>query len=277
MSSSAKSLVAADIGNTRLKLGVFDRPLPTNDLPEPTAEFALPLLNRSGNFDREALAAWCRSNITDDATWIVSSVHRGAANQLIGAITAQSKEQGHNWIVRELTRGDVPLVVKLDEPERVGIDRLLGAVAADFLRQPGGSVIVVDLGTVTKLALLTEPGTFEGGAMLPGLVMSARVLEEQTDALPYVDVGQWRHPPAPLGKATEPAIEAGLFWGTLGAIRELIARLAEGVPDRPAVIVTGGAAPLVAEALASTSDFPVRHLPHLVLSGIALVGQAIEA
>jgi type III pantothenate kinase len=75
--------------------------------------------------------------------------------------------------------------------------------------------------------------------------------------------------PSPLGKSTEAAIQAGLFWGAVGAIRELIARLSAGLAHQPQVFVTGGAAQHVAETL--SQDWPVRHVPHLVLAGIAIV------
>ena len=89
-------------------------------------------------------------------------------------------------------------------------------------------------------------GAFAGGAILPGMAMSARALEEQTDALPRVAVERWLDPPAPLGKATEPAIEAGLFWGAVGAIRELVGQYVEATCVGPDVFVSGGGSQLIA-------------------------------
>jgi type III pantothenate kinase len=102
--------------------------------------------------------------------------------------------------------------------------------------------------------------------------MSARALAEQTDALPQLGMNSLEAPPAALGKSTADAIEAGLYWGAVGAIRELVARLSAGFAGTPELFLTGGASPQVAELLGA--DQPARHVPHLVLSGIALVAGA---
>jgi type III pantothenate kinase len=116
---------------------------------------------------------------------------------------------------------------------------------------------------------LAGDGAFAGGAILPGIAISARALAEQTDALPHVAMEQLEQPPSPLGKSTVSAIEAGLYWGVLGAIRELISRLASGLSQPPELFVTGGASRQVADLLKTQGT--VRHMPNLVLSGIALV------
>jgi type III pantothenate kinase len=154
------------------------------------------------------------------------------------------------------------------------MDRLVGAVAADRLRNKDRVAIVVDMGTATKVGLLTEVGAFVGGAILPGLAMSARALEEQTDALPHVDVERWQQPPLPLGKSTVPAIEAGVFWGAVGAVRELIKQFLHNLTPPPDVFVSGGSSQLVAEILAKDASLAVRYMPHLVLSGVAIVDAA---
>jgi type III pantothenate kinase len=101
--------------------------------------------------------------------------------------------------------------------------------------------------------------------------MSARALEEHTDALPRVALDHLEHPPAPIGKSTMPAIEAGLYWGAVGAVRELISQMSKSLPAPPEVFLTGGASSHVANLLEANSPYLVHHLPHLVLSGIALV------
>jgi type III pantothenate kinase len=154
------------------------------------------------------------------------------------------------------------------------MDRLMGAVAADRLRTAGRAAIIADLGTAIKVHVVSDAGAFMGGAILPGLAMSARALDEQTDALPRVNVEQWEKPPVSLGKATVPAIESGLFWGAVGAIRELVGRLSQDLPPHPELFVTGGGSKLVAEVLSQDEGLIVRHVPHLVLSGIALVDTA---
>jgi type III pantothenate kinase len=189
-------------------------------------------------------------------------------------VAVLGKALGRKFALRQIAFADVPLVVEVDAPERVGMDRLMGAVAADRLRPADRPAIVVDLGTATKVCLLTDVGAFVGGAILPGLAMSARALEEQTDALPHVDVERWQRPPQPLGKSTVPAIESGIFWGTVGAVRELVGQLSKSLASPPAVFITGGWSPLVAKVLAEDASLDLRHVPHLVLSGVAIVDAA---
>jgi type III pantothenate kinase len=276
MPSTPTTLIAADIGNTRVKLGRFDRNTATHGLPEPTATCELPLENKAGDFDTGRFGDWCRANIAGDAAWVLSSVHRGATEKLQATLTAIRNQSGHDWNCRQLLFADVPLVIEVDAPERVGMDRLMGAVAADRLRPADRAAIVVDLGTATKLSLLSDVGAFVGGAIMPGLAMSARALEEQTDALPHIDVDRWQRPPMPVGKSTVPAIEAGLFWGTVGAVRELIHQFATGFAEPPIVMITGGSSELVAQVLGEGGEIELRHEPHLVLSGVA-IADAVES
>jgi type III pantothenate kinase len=275
MPCAPANLVAVDIGNSRIKLGLFDRGGDSPELPVPLESLELPLAHPAGEFDEKLLTHWCNKNIAGDALWRMSSVHRGATERLIAAAAA-AKQPGREWTLRQIAHAEVPLATEVDYPDRVGMDRLLAALAANRLRAADRAAIVVDLGTAIKVDLVTAAGAFAGGAILPGLAMSARALEEQTDALPHIEVDHWREPPYPLGKSTVPAIESGLFWGAVGAIRELSARYAAELPTPPDFFITGGSAPLVAQVLASTCDFPVRHLPHLVLSGIALMDQAYK-
>jgi type III pantothenate kinase len=274
MQPTSNSLVAVDIGNSRIKLGRFERGATTLGLPQPTATLELPLTSRSGAFDAEPLSNWCREQVAGDAAWLVSSVHRGATERLEAALTAIGRTLGTEWSLRQITFEQVPLVVEVDAPERVGMDRLMGAVAADRLRPVDRAAIVVDLGTATKAALVTDVGAFVGGAIWPGLSMSAAALHEQTDALPLVEVAHWQAPPLVLGKSTVPAMESGIFWGAVGAVRELVQKLSFGHEPLPVVFVTGGNSRLVAEVLAKEASLELQHLPHLVLSGVAIVDAA---
>jgi type III pantothenate kinase len=148
----------------------------------------------------------------------------------------------------------------------------MAAFAANRLRRADRAAIVVDLGTAIKVDVVTREGAFAGGAILPGLAMSARALDEQTDALPRIAVDRWQSPPQALGKSTEPAIEAGLFWGAVGAIRELVEQYANEFGPSPDLFASGGASQLVAGVLSQRNGLQVVHVPHLVLGGIALLG-----
>ena len=273
-----KSLVAVDIGNSRIKMGTFvcatlrAQLSSSAGLPEPTGTFDIPI-NLAGEFDLDRLVTWCHQHVREPTMWLVGSVHRGAWDRLATAIEGWAAQSKVSCEVRRLTYFDLPLEIRVDEPSRVGIDRLLGAVAANRLRDPRRPAVVVDLGTAITVDLIEADGAFAGGAILPGIAMSARALAEQTDALPKLPLTELNEPPNALGKSTTAAIEAGLFWGTVGAIRELIARLSTTLVTQPEVFLTGGASRHVAELLRNDAAQAVQHVPHLVLSGIAIVAE----
>jgi type III pantothenate kinase len=274
---ASPNLIAVDIGNSRIKLGEFPNACGSLNhlslLPEPAKTLECATRNDAGEIDLTQLSGWLEEHVSDRTKWWVASVQRVVAKHLNEILAGKAKRLGIDLSVRQLTYRDVPLAVSIDQPERVGIDRLLGALAADRLRQRDRAAIIVDLGTAITVDLLQADGAFAGGAILPGIGMSARALAEQTDALPQVDVTRQEIAPPALGKSTETAIQAGLYWGALGAIRELILRLSSGLWQHPQVFVTGGAGQRVAAAL--SQERPVQHVPHLVLAGIALVGARI--
>ena len=199
--------VAVDVGNSRTKLGLFDRRFPQDGalLPEPTGTISV------ANEDTvsEGLGNWLAGFESGKLSWSIGSVNRPAATRLI------------NWLYRHrpdepitlLAAGDLPLDVRLDRPDMVGIDRLLDAVAANRLRRPGHQAVLVDVGSAITVDLVSSEGEFSGGAILPGLAMSARALHAFTDLLPQVEAAELGTPPPPLGTATVPAVQSGLFWG----------------------------------------------------------------
>jgi type III pantothenate kinase len=283
---SPKALIAVDIGNSGIKFGRFSREDDAADnsgeaggrtmfcLPEPTSTIDLPIAHATGEFDSAALAKWCEANASSDTRWSVGSVHRGAAALLSGTLSTWAKELKLEWPIRALAYQALPLKVRVDEPAKVGIDRLLAALAANRLRATNTAAIVIDLGTAITVDLVEADGAFAGGAILPGISMASRALAEQTDALPHVVLDDSKASPSPLGKSTITAIEAGLYWGTVGAVTQLVSQLSIDLATSPDVFITGGAAPIVIDAL--SKNVPIRYEPHLVLSGIALLESSVS-
>jgi type III pantothenate kinase len=263
--------VAVDIGNSRIKIGRFNR-ADQSPLPQPASILDISITDHAtGHFDAAELDAWCRTNVSSRTEWLIGTVHRTAGQRLVAAANDWSQRTQIECPTRILSFRDIPLQISVDEPSRVGVDRLLGAVAANRLRQADRAAIIVDLGTAITVDLLDAGGTFAGGAILPGIGMSARALAEQTDALPRVAMEHLEKSPSPLGKSTEAAIQAGLYWGAVGAIRELITMLASGMSQPPELFFTGGASQQVAQLFAQHGS--VHHVPHLVLAGIAIVNE----
>ncbi len=252
---TAADLIAVDIGNSRIKLGRFSLAR-NSSLPEPTETLSVstqedwPLQVRD----------WVGPS---PKRTVVGSVSRPIAKQLEAALRSSPDE----W--HQLTLPDLPIETRVEHPGQVGIDRLLAAVGANILRQPDRPAILIDLGTAITVDLVAPDGVFEGGAILPGPGLAAWALAEATDALPYVRLEELDASPEAIGRSTEGALAAGLFWGAIGAIRELIDRQRDGLTTTPQVFLTGGAAPSVARLIGGP-DYTVRHLPHLTLAGIVV-------
>jgi type III pantothenate kinase len=198
-------------------------------------------------------------------SWWIGSVNRPSATRLIDWIRSHRPHDA----IRLLAAGDLPLRVALQRPDMVGIDRLMDAVAANQLRRAGHAAVVVDVGSAITVDFVSDDGVFHGGSILPGIAMSARALHTFTDLLPLIDMSELMAPPPALGTSTEAAMRSGLFWGTVGAIRQLIVELAGEKIERTDVFLTGGAGPAVAELLGRSA----RHVPHLTLSGIAVAAR----
>lgn len=262
---SATPLIAADVGNARIKLGLFAGGCAEN-LPEP--ERTLSLLGNAPQW--EQIERWLETAEPPRAckhapyTWWIASVNRPAATRLIDWLGQHRPEDR----ITLLAAGDLPLEVRVPRPDMVGIDRLVDAVAVNRLRQVDRPAVIVDVGTAITVDLVSADGAFLGGAILPGIEMAARALHHFTDLLPLVNLSDLDAPPPALGTATQSAMRSGLFWGTVGAIRQLIEQLSQTADgqSRPEVFLTGGAGAAVAGLLGPD----VHYVPNLTLSGIAV-------
>ncbi len=258
---SQPCLVAVDIGNARTKLGLFGDGSAAG-IPEPVR--TLPLWDDAPESDQ--ISPWLADDGRQPLRWWIASVNRPAATRLIDWLGEHRRQDR----ITLLASGDLPLVIHLERPDMVGIDRLVDAVAANRLRQADRAAVIVNVGTAITVDLVSADGAFRGGAILPGIQMSARALHEFTDLLPLVDVAELIVPPPALGTGTVPAMKSGLFWGAVGAIRQLIDELCKAAPGgragQPHVFLTGGAAEGVAELLGAEA----RYVPNLTLAGIAL-------
>jgi len=134
--------------------------------------------------------------------------------------------------INEKTAG---IRVNVPKPSQVGADRIANAAAARALY--GAPVIVVDYGTGTTFDVVDRKGDYVGGAILPGLGISLRALHDYTAKIPLVSFGE---PRFALGRTTETAIKSGVFYGALGATRELLRRIRGELGKAAPAVATGG-------------------------------------
>jgi len=133
----------------------------------------------------------------------------------------------------------LPVAVRVDPGTNVGPDRLVNTAGAfDLL---GGDLIIVDFGTATTFDVVDVDGAYIGGVIAPGVNLSLEALHQAAAALPHVDVTT---PAQVIGKNTEACMQSGVFWGYVGLIKEICARI-KAEHGRPMQVVsTGGLAPL---------------------------------
>lgn len=255
-------LVAVDVGNSRIKFGLFEHPAthppPAGTLPVCRQAVAVPI---DAPLPWDVLRGWIDGGTPPrTAGTIAGSNPTGVARVL--------DEWPAEWapLVTVSAPAGLGIPMSVLQPHRVGIDRALNALAANVVRPADAASVIVDTGTATTVDRVSADGVFEGGAILPGFELCAKALHRYTALLPLIEIEELAaETHAPLGRNTREALRSGLFWGQLGAVRELLARLAPDGSPAPLVLLTGGGAGLLAPHLPAA-----RWEPHLALQGLVL-------
>ena len=254
-------LLAVDIGNTNITMGVFD--------------------------DDDLAAKWRiatdASRLADEYALMVNQLlpYRGLSPAKVSAVAVCSVVPPLTPTFVELCRanfGVEPLVVGAgtrtgirilyDNPRDVGADRIADAAAA--LHLYGGPAIVVDMGTATVFDAISEKGEYLGGAIAPGLSVASDALFHSTSMLRRVDLAM---PPQAIGKNTVHAIQSGLVLGSAEMVKGMVARFDRELGGGSKVIGTGGLAALI-ERVANIFDVVDEDL---TLAGLKLIHQMNES
>jgi len=152
--------------------------------------------------------------------------------------------------------------IRVDRPEEVGADRLVNALAAH--QRFGGPLIVVDFGTATTFDVVDRDGAYLGGVIAPGINLSIEALHQAAARLPRIGIGR---PKVVIGRGTVAAMESGIYWGYVGLVEGLVARISAEYGEKLKVVATGGLAPLFAEGTAM-----IEHTePELTLDGLRML------
>jgi type III pantothenate kinase len=160
------------------------------------------------------------------------------------------------------------MAILCDNPQEVGADRIADAVAA--YEKYGGPCIVVDFGTALTFDAISKKGEYLGGVIAPGIGIGAEALFERTAKLPRVEI---REPEHVIGTNTVSSIQAGLFYGAVGAVDGILDRLSAELGKQVKVIATGGQATLVAGAL----KYKPRVDSSLTLDGLRIIYERNQA
>lgn len=154
------------------------------------------------------------------------------------------------------------IAIHVDNPLEVGADRIVNCAAAHH--QFGGPTVIVDFGTATTFDVVTENAEFIGGVIAPGLNISAEALFARAARLPRVDL---RKPDRVIGTNTVVNMQSGIYFGYLGLVDGILARIKREVPNLKKVVATGGLAAIFADDSEHIDDVD----PELTLKGLKII------
>lgn len=248
-------VLALDIGNTHIVIGVFrgDTLVGTWRLP---SDPALDAVQYCSELDALLQSADIASVEIDGA--VVASVVPPLLPTLLEAASQLCDCQP--FVVD--TDADIGLGIAYNDPVQLGPDRIVNAVAA--FHCVNGAVIVVDLGTATTFDCVSTRGMYLGGAIAPGVRVSAEALVQAGARLPSV---QLKVPERVIGRNTAECMQAGIVIGYACMVEGMVARLQAELGAGAAVIATGGLAGLIAPLCPCVG----RIEPDLTLRGLKIL------
>jgi len=248
-------LIVFDIGNTTVGIGLFEekRLLRTwrirSDRDQTADEYGLILRN---------LLAFSGMNPDDVRAAVISSVVPPLTPifQSLSAALFKTKP----LVVGPGLRTGMPILY--EAPLEVGADRIVAAVAA--FEKIGGACIVVDFGTATTFDAVSAKGEYLGGAIAPGVQISAEALYLKTAKLPRIEI---RKPAKAIGKTTVTSMQSGLYHGYIGLTVNIIGEIRGELGVEAAVIATGGFGEMMADEIEAIGSYE----PNLVLNGLRII------
>lgn len=248
-------LLAIDIGNTNIAVGVFEaeRLKATwrlgTDVHKMADEYAALL------FSLSTLKGLSFSDI--DQAIISSSVPP--------LVTTFDELCRHYFEVTPMVVGSgikTGVRISIDNPREVGPDRVVNVAAAHRLYE--GPLIVVDFGTATTFDAVSSEGDYLGGAIAPGIGISAEALFERAAKLPRVELIR---PKKAIGRNSVTAMQSGIIFGYVGLIEGIVARMRTELGGEVKVIATGGLAEIIAEETSAIDALE----PDLTLLGLQMM------
>ncbi len=248
-------LLAIDIGNTNVVLGVFDREnlvenwrVGTNTHITPD-EYAMIFKD---------LFSFARLEFLQITGVIISTV----VPPLLPVLAEMSRKYfkiDPLVVTHEIKTG---ITIQYDNPKEVGADRIVNAAAA--YKRYGGPLIIVDFGTATTFCAVTKNGEYLGGAICPGIKISAEALFQRASKLPRVELAK---PSRVIGSDTVSAMQAGIIFGYAGLVDGIVERMKREMTADAKVVATGGLAELVSQETKTIQEVK----PHLTLEGLRLL------
>ncbi|MEJ2247357.1 MAG: type III pantothenate kinase [Acidobacteriota bacterium] len=248
-------LLVIDIGNTNVTLGLYEQ----NTLG-PRWRLAIGHERTSDEYGLIMLGLFRRADVT------ASSVDSAAVASVVPPLTGAFVEACRQYLKFEplVVNGDCDtgISIRCDDPSPVGTDRIVDAAAAHYLY--GGPACIVDFGTATTFDAISREGEFLGGAIAPGMVISADALFKRAAKLPRVD---FLRSSTAIGKNTALSLQSGLLFGYIGLVEGMVSRFRDELGPEMKVIATGGLADVIAKETEVISVIA----PWLTLEGLKII------
>jgi type III pantothenate kinase len=248
-------LIAFDIGNTTIAIGLFDgkRLVQTwrisSDRKKTTDEYGL-ILRSLLDVSEQDLSV-VREAILSSVVPPLTPIFQSLAAALFKVKTL---------VVGPGLRTGMPILY--EAPLEVGADRIAAAVSA--YEKIGGACIVLDFGTATTFDAVSAKGEYLGGAIAPGVQISAEALYLKTAKLPRIEV---RKPAKAIGKTTVASMQSGLYHGYIGLTLNIIREIRKEMGGEAAVVATGGFGEMMSAEIPDIHSYE----PHLVLEGLRII------
>jgi type III pantothenate kinase len=253
-------LLVVDIGNTNIKMGLFD-------------------LKEGGGAKKVWRLSTIKNQTADEYAILIMDMFNYLDIDIksIEAIAMASVAPSLNTSFKELTKKyfgkDIFIIdsehcaglrFSVENKTTVGADRIANSVAA--YNRFGGGVIVIDFGTAITFDCIDLQGSYLGGAIALGPEVAAQSLSAKTAQLPHIEMKATN---CAIGDTTQKCIQAGLYFGYIGLIKELIFRSKKEMQVNH-IIATGGLAKLISDEIAEIEEI----CPNLTLDGIKIIWQA---
>ena len=252
-------LLAIDVGNTNIVLGVFDG----RTLIE---SWRLQTLRERTSDELGLLVDGLFAHASIDRARIRGVIVASVVPPLTGTIASMIARYFTLKTLVVDPAHNTGMPIRYDNPAEVGADRIVNAIAA--YEHYGAAhqlpLIVCDFGTATTLDAISAQGEYLGGAICPGVTISADALFQRAARLPRIEV---RKPATVVGRTTVGAMESGLFYGYVGMVEGLVRRMTNELGGRAICVATGGLAPVIAPETTLIDHVD----PDLTLHGLRIV------
>ncbi len=248
-------LLAIDIGNTTVALGVFEGKMLLKDWRirsdrEKTAdEYGIILLEllRTSGLEPLGIEGAIISSVVPPLTPAFQTL-------------TQSLFRVKALVIGPGLRTGMPILY--ENPGEVGADRVVASIGA--FEKYGGPCIIVDFGTATTFDAVTAKGEYLGGAIAPGIQISAEALYLRTAKLPRIEVAK---PKKSIGRTTVASMQSGIYFGYVGLVNNIIAEMSKELGEEPKIVITGGFASQLGPEIKASHH----REPQLVLEGLRIV------